>query len=98
MPPAIPQFDLNVPYISARGIIATLVLTPVALSIIQIIEHILRASLSPSRIIPGPSGGNLFFGHLPCRRDAVRGEWHEKIVEEHGHVVRYKAILGVCTI
>jgi hypothetical protein len=89
------QFDLNVPYISARGIIITLVLTPVALPIIRMIEHILRASFSSSRIVPGPSGGNLFFGHLGFVRDAVKGEWHEKIVEEHGHVVRYKAILGV---
>ena len=96
MPPAMPQFDLNVPYISARGIIITLVLTPVALPIIRMIEHILRASFSSSRIVPGPSGGNLFFGHLGFVRDAVKGEWHEKMVQEHGHVVRYKAILGVC--
>lgn len=95
MPPAIPQFDLNIPYISARGIIITLVLTPVALPIIRMIEHIVRASFSSSRIVPGPSGGNLFFGHLRFVRDAVKGEWHEKMVEEHGHVVRYKAILGV---
>jgi hypothetical protein len=96
MPPAIPQFDLNMPYVSARGIIITLVLTPVALPIIRMIEHILRASFSSSRIVPGPSGRNLLFGHLGFVRDAVKGEWHEKIVEEHGHVVRYKAILGVC--
>jgi hypothetical protein len=95
MPPAIPQFDLNVPYISARGIIITLVLTPIALPIIRMIEHLLRASFSSSRIVPGPSGGNLFFGHLRSVRDSAKGEWHEKIVEEHGHVVRYKAVLGV---
>jgi hypothetical protein len=96
MPLAIPQFDLNKPYVSARGVIITLILTPVALPIIRVIEHILRASFSSSRIVPGPGGGNLFFGHLGFVRDAVKGEWHEKIVEEHGHVVRYKALLGVC--
>jgi hypothetical protein len=98
MPIAIPQFDLVIPYISIRGVIITLVLTPVALPIIRVIEHIFRASFSASRIVPGPSGGNLFFGHLGFVRDAVKGEWHEKIIEEHGHVVRYKAILGVCVL
>jgi hypothetical protein len=96
MPLAIPQFDLNIPYVSARGVIITLILTPLALPIIRTIEHILRASFSSSRIVPGPGGGNLLFGHLGFVRDAVKGEWHEKIVEEHGHVVRYKALLGVC--
>ncbi|KIM23164.1 hypothetical protein M408DRAFT_265479 [Serendipita vermifera MAFF 305830] len=88
------KLSFYIPSFSYGTIMGALVLTPIVLPLLRTVEYMLRAYFSPARIVPGPSGGNLFFGHLGFIRDSPKGEWHEEVLKEHGHVLRYKAILG----
>ena len=95
MPLVIPNFALNVPYISMKTSLVALILTPIVLPLLRMIGRVVRARFSNVRILPGPSGGNFVLGHLWHIRASSKAEWHEQMLKEYGHVLRYKAILGV---
>lgn len=95
MPLVIPSVALDMPYISLKALIGALVLTPFALPLFRIFKHIIQTAFSATSVVPGPTGGNLVFGHLGLIHGAPKGEWHEKMLKEYGHVLKYKTILGV---
>jgi len=93
---AIPQLNLNVPYVSIKGLLITLGLTFISAPVYHFLRLMVRVKLSRARIVPGPSGGKFFLGHLGYIRDSAKGEWHGQIIEKYGHVVKYRVVLGVC--
>lgn len=95
MPLVISQFGITMPHISLATVIVTLVVSPFAVTLLHMVERVVRAALSSSRIVPGPPGGSLVFGQLGFILDANKASWHKEAVAKYGHVVRYRAILGV---
>jgi hypothetical protein len=51
---------------------------------------------SPLRDVPGPKRDGVFLGNFRALTDADPRTMYEKWVEEHGHVLVFKAILNVC--
>jgi len=95
MPFAIPRLNLDIPYVSIKGLFITPILAFVAVLVYHLLRRLVRVKLSRARMVPGPSGGHFFLGHLVYVRDSEKGGWHEEIIEKYGHVVKYRTILGV---
>ncbi|KIM20949.1 hypothetical protein M408DRAFT_29931 [Serendipita vermifera MAFF 305830] len=98
LPLGILEMAFSVPFFSPVTLVGLLVSIPIVLPLLRLAESMIRASLSPSRIVPGPSGGSLFLGHLGLIQESTKGEWQEEMLKEHGHVLRYRALLGTARL
>jgi hypothetical protein len=79
------------PIFKAFKIILLVLLISVLWITLFVTRELLRPRLSALRALPGPEGGTFLLGHLSVMCE----DWHKQMIQEYGHVIRYKVDLGV---
>jgi hypothetical protein len=75
----------------ALKITLIVLLISVVWTILFVARGFLRPRFSALRALPIPEGGTFLMGHF----SGMRNDWHKRMVQKYGHVIRYKIGLGV---